>query len=49
MEGLVLMCGAVVLFKNRGNFLWTKTGVSEEHIVSIFRVEEISTAETGKQ
>jgi hypothetical protein len=42
MEGLGLMCGA-------GNFLWTKTDVSEEHITSTFRLEEISSTKTGKQ
>jgi hypothetical protein len=49
MEGLVLMCGAVQEFLEfRGNFRWTKTDVSEEHIASIFRMEEISSAKTGK-
>jgi hypothetical protein len=94
MEGLVLMCGAVELFKNflnswiswqlpldqnrrfRGTYLlylqggrnkfsqnrqavtssgkwrrlarWVSTDVSEEYIASIFRVEEISLAKTGK-
>jgi hypothetical protein len=28
---------------------WVSTDVSEEHIASIFRVEEISSAKTSKQ